>query len=102
MAFNPGRNVGRLSIRVVPDTNQFRNDLRRRLEAIARATAMSFNGDKARINGAKVREDIHRQMQGLDLDAVRARVKATVEIDDESVKDVVRIRPSIDAMTVRR
>ncbi len=79
MTFNPGRNIGRLSIRVVPDTTKFRKDLVRRLETIARTTKMTVNVNKAKLDNAAIREDIRRQLatfKGLDADV---SVRATVD-----------------------
>lgn len=79
MAFNPGRNVGRLSIRVVPDTKKFRNDLRKQLETIARTTRMTVNVDKAKLDNAKIREDIRRQMTEMKNVEIDANVRVTID-----------------------
>lgn len=79
MAFNPGRNVGKLSIRVVPDTKQFRNDLRKQLETIARTTSMAIKVDKAKLDNVKIREDIRRQMAELKGIETDANVKVTID-----------------------
>lgn len=79
MTFNPGRNIGRLSIRVVPDTTKFRKDLVKRLETIARTTKMTVNVNKAKLDNAAIREDIRRQLatfKGLDADV---SVRVTVD-----------------------
>lgn len=84
MSFNPGRNVGRLSIRVVPDTKQFRKELTKQLETVARTTRMAVTVDKARLDRAKIREDIRRQME--DLKGLDAAVNVKVTIDKARLK----------------
>lgn len=79
MAFNPGRNVGRLSIRVVPDTKKFRDDLKKQLERIARTTTMSVNVDRAKLDTTKIREDIRRQMSELKGVETDANVRVTID-----------------------
>lgn len=78
-SFSPGRNIGRLSIRVVPDTNGFRHDLKRRLDQIARTTKMTINVDKANLDRVKIREDIRRQTEGLKGIEIDANVRVTVD-----------------------
>ncbi len=92
MAFNPGRNVGRLSIRVVPDTTAFRKDLKRRLEQIAKTTTMSVQVDKAKLDNTKIREDIRRQMSELKGVETDANVKVTI---DKAKLKKVALRKSI-------
>lgn len=79
MAFNPGRNVGRLSIRVVPDTKAFRDDLKRQLERIAKTTKMTVTVDRAKLDNTKIREDIRRQMAELQNVEAAANVKVTID-----------------------
>lgn len=98
---NPGRNAGRLSIRVIPNTNDFRRDLKRRLDMIERTTSMSIKVGKAKIDGAKIREDIRRQLSGLkDLDEV---VKFKAQADVQAVKDVTAtVGLTMDRLTIAR
>jgi hypothetical protein len=79
MAFSPGRNVGRLSIRVVPDTTKFRRELRKQLETIERTTRMTVNVNKARLDNQAIREDIRRQMQDMKNVEVEADVRVTID-----------------------
>lgn len=102
MAFNPGRNVGRLSIRVVPDTTKFRRELRRQLEAIERTTSMTVRVSKAKLDNRAIREDIRRQMEGFKDLAIDARVDAKVAVDSKALKDIARIKPTLDRLTVQR
>lgn len=98
---NPGRNAGRLSIRVIPNTNDFRRDLKRRLDMLEKTTSMTVNVTKARLDGNRIKEDIRRQMGSLkELDgAIRVRVKPDVD----GVKDIVApVRLTMDRITVDR
>ena len=79
MAFNPGRNVGKLSIRVVPDTTKFRNDLKQKLQTIERTTRMAVRVDKANLDRNKIREDLRQQMAGLKNVQVDADVRVTID-----------------------
>lgn len=98
---NPGRNAGRLSIRVIPNTNDFRRDLKRRLDMIERTTTMSVKVGKAKVDGGKIREDIRRQLRSLkDLDEV-VRFKAQADVQD--VKNVVAsVGLTMDRITIDR
>lgn len=98
---NPGRNAGRLSIRVIPNTNEFRRDLKRRLDMIERTSSMTVNVTKAKLNGAKIREDIRRQLGALkDLDTV---VKFKAQADVQAAKDVVTsVGLTMDRLTIDR
>ena len=79
MAFSPGKNVGRVSIRVVPDTTRFRNELRRQLATVEKTTSMTVRVDKARVDRNSMRESIRRQMATFnDLD-VASKVRVTVD-----------------------
>lgn len=98
---NPGRNAGRLSIRVIPNTNDFRRDLKRRLDMLEKTTSMTVNVTRARLDSNRIKEDIRRQLGSLkDLDgAVRFKAKADVE----GLKDVVApVRLTMDRITVDR
>ena len=98
---NPGRNAGRLSIRVIPNTNEFRRDLKRRLDMIERTSSMTVNVTKAKLNGAKIREDIRRQLGALkDLDTV---VKFKAQADVKAAKEVVTsVGLTMDRLTIDR
>ncbi|MFJ4173413.1 hypothetical protein [Microbacterium sp. NPDC089696] len=98
---NPGRNAGRLSIRVIPNTNDFRRDLKRRLDMIERTTTMTVTVNKAKLDGGKIREDIRRQLVSLkDLDGV---VRFKAEADVQKVKDVVTsVGLTMDRITIDR
>lgn len=72
MPFSPGRNVGRVSIRVVPDTTRFNEDLRKELRSLTENEDFGVRIDKAHVDKAKVRESIRRQLaefNDLDFDA---------------------------------
>lgn len=84
MAFSPGKNVGRVSIRVTPDTRRFRADLSKDLRQIERTMRMTVRVDQAKVDNAKVRESLRRQLAEFkDLDFA-----ANVEV----VVDKARIR----------
>ncbi|WP_100813010.1 phage tail protein [Microbacterium lacus] len=94
MAFSPGRNVGRVSIRVVPDTTKFRAELKRDLDRFARTTTMKIRVDGVRLDNREIRASIERQMQefkGLDLQA-----KVEVIVDKARLKKTA-LRKSIQA-----
>lgn len=94
MAFSPGRNVGRLSIRVVPDTTKFRRELKNQLETIERTTRMTVQVNKAKIDNVAIREDIRRQMAELKNLDVEANVIVTV---DKAKLRKASVRQSIQA-----
>lgn len=98
---NPGRNAGRLSIRVIPNTNDFRRDLKRRLDMIEKTTSMTVKVTRARLDSNRIKEDIRRQLGSLkELDgAVRVRVRPDVD----GMKDIVApVRLTMDKLTVER
>jgi len=82
MAFNPGRNIGRVSIRVVPDTRRFREDLRRQLATIEKTTSMTVRVDKANVDRNAMRESIRRQMA----DFKDLQVDSAVQVIVDKVK----------------
>ncbi|MEW1990707.1 hypothetical protein [Microbacterium sp. NPDC078849] len=98
---NPGRNAGRLSIRVVPNTNEFRRDLKRRLDLIEKSTSMTLRVNRARLDSRRIKEDIRQQLNSLgDLDG-GVRFKATPDVQD--MKDIVApVRLTMDRLTVNR
>lgn len=79
MGFNPGKNVGRVSIRVVPDTTRFRQELRRQLATIERTTSFTVRVDKANVDRTKIRESIRRQMSEFNDIGTNANVEVTVD-----------------------
>jgi phage-related protein len=74
-----GKSVGRVTIRVIPDTSEFRKDLRQKLAVIEKNTTMTVTVDKVRINTAKVRESIREQMASLTNVAADVDVKAVID-----------------------
>ncbi|GAA2577276.1 hypothetical protein [Microbacterium binotii] len=83
MAFNPGRNVGRVSIRTVPDTTGFRRDLIADLRRIQKTTRMVVDV-VANVDRASLRRSIEEQSKGLSL--------PKVELDGEVNVDKANIR----------
>lgn len=117
MPFSPGRNVGRVSIRVVPDTTRFNEDLRKELRSLTENEDFGVRIDKAHVDKAKVRESIRRQLaefNDLDFDAKiqavvdsvklrRGKVRASIQAQFDSLNDVkVWIRPQISKEDERR
>ena len=62
MGFNPGRNVGRLSIRVVPDTTQFSRDLRNKLKPIEKLAKFQVTVDRANVDRKAIRADVKKKL----------------------------------------
>ena len=79
MGFNPGNNVGRVSIRVVPDTTKFRRELKRHLDVIEKRTSFTVNVDKVNLDRVKIQEQIRRQLKAMDLHGMDAHVKVIVD-----------------------
>lgn len=79
-----GKSVGRVTIRVIPDTSKFRDDLRKSLARIEATESMAITVDKVNLDMAKVREDIKRQFAALD--KVEVDAVATAIIDKVTVK----------------
>lgn len=84
MAFNPGRNVGRVSIRVVPDTTKFREELRRQLKTMSDRSSESVIIDKARLDQKKIRDSIRAQMAAME--GVETDIRANVTVDGAKIK----------------
>ena len=63
MGFSPGRNVGRLSIRVVPDTTRFRRELKQQLDNKLRNFEGKIRITKADVDGLSIKNDIRRQLE---------------------------------------
>lgn len=106
MTFNPGRNAGRVSIRVVPDTTRFRRDLKRSLDIEERRTSFTVNVTKAKLDKAKIRADIARQMRGLKDISVEVDVRTNViDAAAEELRRAdsnLRIKPTMDLLTLKR
>ncbi|MDY0829138.1 hypothetical protein SK224_08365 [Microbacterium sp. BG28] len=83
MAFNPGRNVGRVSIRTVPDTTGFRRDLIADLRRIQKTTRMVVDV-VANVDRGSLRRSIEEQSKGLTL--------PKVELDGEVNVDKANVR----------
>lgn len=100
MAFNPGRNVGRISIRVVPDTTKFRAELRQQLSRVSKTTSMSVRVN-ANVDTRGFREKIQRELDGMK--GVRFGAEALVKVNDKEIQDKVsKIKPTLDMLTVKR
>lgn len=74
-----GKSVGRVTIRVIPDTSKFRTDLRKSLERIENTESMTITVDKVNLDASKIRADIKRQFEALDNVSVDATAKAIVD-----------------------
>ncbi|SKD58111.1 Phage-related protein [Mycobacteroides abscessus subsp. massiliense] len=78
MAGAGGREVGRVSVRVVPDTDGFRRELKRQLEAITKGLeakvdiAPDLDGFRQKVNAATKGMDAHIQVHA---DTARARAE---------------------------
>lgn len=79
MAFNPGRSVGRVSIRVVPDTKSFAKDLRKQLNDIYRNTRQKIRIDGAELDRERIKESIERQLAAMKDFHLDANVALTVD-----------------------
>lgn len=89
MSVNPGRNVGRVSIRVMPDTTRFRRDAERQLRQVERTLRVAVRVDKANVDRAAVRESIKRQMAdfgGLSLESQIGVLVDRAEVNREKVR----------------
>lgn len=106
MGFSPGRNAGRVSIRVVPDTTKFRQELRRSLGLIEKSTKFTVNVDRANLNRTKIREDIRRQMESMrdfavDVD-VTTNVRDVLARDIKRASTTAKVTPTMDTLTINR
>ena len=103
MSFSPGRNVGRLSIRVVPDTTRFRRELKQQLDNKLRNFEGKIRITKADVDGLSIKNDIRRQLERVGDFQIKVDAKAQVsDVVREIEKRKPRISPTIDAMTVQR
>lgn len=106
MAFNPGRNVGKLSIRVVPDTTKFRDELKKKLLGIEKSTPMTVQVTRANLDQRKIRDDLKRQMAAMrdlkvDVD-IRGKIVDVDQSEIEKIKKVAKIKPTLDSIAVER
>ncbi|KJL39905.1 hypothetical protein [Microbacterium trichothecenolyticum] len=91
-SMNPGRNIGRVSIRVLPDTRDFNKLLRKQLDDFAKKFRGAITVDKVNLDRAKIREDMQRQLHMINLDA--HDFNATVTVSQAKLKKV-ELRKSI-------
>jgi hypothetical protein len=83
MAFNPGRNVGRVSIRTVPDTTGFRRDLIADLRRIQKTTRMVIDV-VAKVDRSALRRSIEQQSK--DINLPKFDVDGEVSVDKANVQ----------------
>lgn len=98
MARSPGgKSVGRVSIRVIPDTSRFREDLKTALERIERGEGVRINAELA------AREKFHRDVQSLISNAESNKVNLDVALSSALASArLARIaRPRIVPLHVR-
>lgn len=79
MAGAGGREVGRVSVRVVPDTDGFRRSLKRQLEAITKGVEAKINVNPD-VSG--FRQKVSAATKGLD----NAKVKVDVDKNSEILR----------------
>lgn len=89
---NTGKNIGRVSIKVLPDTKDFRERLERDLKRV-NDKGWAVNFDKANVDRQKIRADIERQMKGLG--TARTQVDVVPHVDNVKL-DRQAVRRSID------
>lgn len=104
MAFSPGRNIGRVSIRVVPDTKNFNRDLKRQLLDTARNVKAKV---KVEIEFDKTEFDRMLKKQLRELRDVVITVRPQLDKDFSKqlsdYKDIaVKIRPEVDARAAQK
>jgi hypothetical protein len=85
-----GRSVGRVNIRVVPDSTLFRRDLLAKLAIIEKNVHFTVNVDKANVNRQAIKDDIQRQMAMMRDIAISAKVAVTVDRVNLDRKEVQR------------
>lgn len=105
-SINPGRNIGRLSIRVIPDTTKFRDDLKKKLLGIEKSTPMTVQVTRAKLDQRKIREDVRRQMAAMrdfkvDID-IHGKIVEVDQSEVERIKKVAKIKPTLDKIAVDR
>lgn len=87
---NAGRNVGRVSIRVMPDTQRFAPQLKQQLELIERRTHFTVNVDRVNFDRDKIQQDINKQTQALK--DITSNVEVVI---DKARLDKPKVRASI-------
>lgn len=103
MGFSPGRNVGRLSIRVVPDTTRFRRELKQQLDNKLRNFEGKIRITKADVDGLSIKNDIRRQLERVGDFKINVDAKAQVsDVVKELEKRKPTIKPNLDAMAAQR
>lgn len=84
-----GMEVGRISIRVVPDTSKFRADLKRQLK-------QAIKGIDLRIPVKASVEGLREEIKKAEAEAAKSKAKMDVEVDgDGAVRETRRIRQFI-------
>lgn len=105
MASAGSREVGRISVRVVPDTDGFRRELKRQLEAITKGLEAKVNIDpdldgfrqkvKAATQGMKEKVDVDA-----DTDPLKRKIKDAVTPKDSGIQ--FKLDPQFDYMLRQR
>ncbi|MEU9807028.1 cation transporter [Mycobacterium sp. NPDC050853] len=96
MASAGGREVGRISVRVVPDTDNFRRDLKKQLDRIENSERVKIEVDPD-LDTASVRTKLKTQLAG-----IRENVRVGADIDtagiNKQVKDAINLKrdPAFD------
>lgn len=84
MASPGGKSVGRLSVRVVPDTSKLRTDLKKALDRIESTTEINLrvlaDTDKARESVRKLVNDVNDQGATINVDADTGRVRQRLAV----------------------
>ena len=86
-----GKTIGRVSIKVLPDTKDFRRKLEEDLRK-KRVQGIPIEFDKAKVDREKIRGDIERQMRGLG--TARTEVDVVPHVDDVNINKT-KVRKSI-------
>src|SRR5690606_20689822 len=90
-----GKEVGRVSVRVVPDTSKFRRKLRQQLQDIADEVVevgLRVNGDQARKETKRVKDQIQDSLRDLDVDIKMTRFEQAL------ARQLVRIKAMVDGL----
>src|SRR5690606_9114364 len=90
-----GKEVGRVSVRVVPDTSKFRRKLRQQLQDIADEVVevgLRVNGDQARKETKRVKDQIQDSLRDLDVDIKMTRFEQAL------ARQLVRIKAMADGL----
>jgi phage-related protein len=85
-----GKEVGRISIRVVPDTSRFREELKAQLDEIERTLEGKVKLD-ADLNDAGIRE----KLAALTADSKQIKIKPDIEVGD-AVAKLATLRAALD------